>query len=239
MDNKIFLCEMNMKEFEVVIESGSPIIIPVGAMEEHGSHLPLNTDTIQPEKIAAMVAEMVGGAIAPTVNYGNCSTTRNFPGTISIDTETLRMLMFEILCEFGRHGAKNIVVLSGHAGSSHMAALREAGKDFLNEYECKLMVLSDYDIAYKLKDELELPKNDGHGGMIETSRVLDIRPDLVGRGEDFVPTFPPFRVLKDPQVHFEGGIMGFPSRASIEFGQRLNLRIARELADMVSEMVEE
>ena len=89
------------------------------------------------------------------------------------------MFVFEILMEFGRHGAKGVIVLSGHAGSSHMAALKEAAKDFVSEYECKTMVLSDYDIAYRLKDEFELPPKDGHGGMIETSRVMAIRPDLV------------------------------------------------------------
>ena len=190
-----YLAEMTVPQFKEAMEKGIPIILPLGATEEHGSHLPLSTDTVQPERIAAMVSDSMGAIIAPTMPYGNCSSTRNFPGTISIDTETLRMVIFEILTEFGRHGAKGVIVLSGHAGSSHMAALKEAAKDFVNEYDVKTMVLSDYDIAYRLKGDMEIPKNDGHGGMIETSRVMAIRPDLVGKGEDFIPEFPSFIIL--------------------------------------------
>ncbi len=229
-----------MVEFAKEMKKGTPVILPIGAMEEHGRHLPLATDTYQPLKIADMVAERIGGIVAPPVHYGNCSTTRNFPGTISVDTEPLRHYVREILMEFGRHGASTVVVLSGHAGGSHMAALKEAGKDFVEKYDTKLMVLSDYDIAYRLKGELKIPDKDGHGGMIETSRVMAIRPDLVKEEKkDEIPDFPPFRVLKHPEEHFPSGIMGYPTRSNRELGEKLNEAIAGELAKIIENMLEE
>ena len=238
--------ELTSEEFSNAVDDFSTVILPIGAVEEHGWHLPLNTDTIQPEKVAEDVERMLEGEkykvlIAPTLNYGNCRTTANFPGTISISPDSLRSIVFDILTEFMRHGLKNIVILSGHAGRNHMAALRMAAEDALEEGDAKIMVLSDYDIAYKHLGE-EVPADDGHAGMLETSRVMAIRPDLVkldrSRGESH-PKLPPYRVLKNPEDHFTNGYRGYPDRATTQLGENMNRKIAEELAGLIKEMIDE
>lgn len=236
----MFLDEMTMKEFEERVNDKSVVILPIGAVEEHGAHLPLCTDSVQPEYVVQEVAKRTGAFIAPMIKYGVCSSTKNFPGTISLSFDTLRSLIYDVTSELVRNGFRNIVILTGHAGRLHMAALRLAAQKVVDEHpETKVMVLSDYDIAYNLKFE-EIPEGDGHSGMIETSRVMAVRGGLVkGKGEEHFPDFPRFRVVKDPERYFPSGVMGDPTKASKEFGERMNNAIIDELEALIKEMVGE
>jgi creatinine amidohydrolase len=234
----MYLDEMTMPEFEEKVKQNPVVILPLGAIEEHGPHLPLCTDSIQPEYVAQKVAERTGALIAPPIRYGFCSSTKNFPGTITISFDTLRALIYDILTEFVRNGIKNIVVLSGHAGRVHMAALRLAAQDIVEESDVNVMVLSDYDIAYDLLDkDVTIPPDDGHSGLIETSRVMAIRGELVkGEGVPGKTRPPKFMVLKDPETHFPTGVMGDPKNASKEKGDEINEFIIQELIKMIKEM---
>lgn len=234
----MYLDELTMPEFEEMVKKNPVVILPLGAVEEHGPHLPLCTDSIQPEYVAEKVAEKTGALIAPPVRYGFCSSTKKFPGTITISFDTLRALIYDILDEFVRNGIKKIVVLSGHAGGVHMAALRLAAQDVVEETGANIMVLSDYDIAYELLDKDDtIPPDDGHSGLIETSRVMAIRGDLIkGKGVPGNTRPPKYMVLKDPQTHFPTGVMGDPTNATREKGDEINDFIIQELMIMIEEM---
>jgi creatinine amidohydrolase len=238
MTGSMLFEELTSREAGARMDERSVAILPIGAVEEHGPHLPLSTDSLQPEFVAMQVAKEVGNAyVLPILKYGQCSSTRNFPGTISVRFESLSMIVEDILMELHRNGFRNIVVLSGHAGRLHMAALRLAAEHVLEKHpELKLMVLSDYDIAYAMK-EIEMPKDDGHAGMIETSRVMAIRPDLVkGKAKPCHPEFPKYRILPDAQRYFPDGVMGDPQLATREFGEKANRIIVGELAALVVKM---
>ncbi|UCE73402.1 MAG: creatininase family protein, partial [Methanomassiliicoccales archaeon] len=142
------------------------------------------------------------------------------------------------LSEFVRNSIKNIVVLSGHAGKTHMTALRLAAEKVVRENRANIMVLSDYDIAYDLlnKDE-SIPNDDGHSGLIETSRIMAIREDLVkGKGEPGSKRPPKFMVLPDPEKYFPSGVMGDPTNASGKKGKEINDFIIDELVKLIEEM---
>jgi creatinine amidohydrolase len=186
------------------------------------------------------VAKKLGNCyVLPILKYGQCSSTRNFPGTISVRFETLQMMAEDIICELRRTGFRNVVVLSGHAGRLHMAALRLAAEHALEKHpKLKIMVLSDYDIAYAM-EEIEIPKDDGHAGMIETSRVMAIRPDLVkGKAKPCHPRFPKYRVMADAEKFFPDGVMGDPQLATKKFGEKANRIIVNELASLIEDMIE-
>ncbi len=235
----MFLDELSMQEFKEKVNEKTVVILPIGAIEEHGAHLPLCTDSIQPEYVAQKVAEKTNALIAPPIRYGFCSSTRNFPGTITLSFDTLRSLASDILSEFVRNGIKNIVVLSGHAGSIHMAALRNAAEKVVAESKANIMVLSDYDIAYELLEkDKSIPKDDGHSGFIETSRLMAIREDLVkGKGVAGNTRPPKFLVLSDPEKYFPTGVLGNPTNASKEKGEEINDYIINELVKLIEEMV--
>lgn len=234
----LMLDELSSAEFGKIVGRNPLVIVPVGAVEEHGAHLPLCTDSVQPEHIAAKVAAKLPGTvlIAPSIRYGNCVTTRNFPGTISLSTDTLRSLAGDILGELCRNGIRRVVILSGHAGAAHMAALRTAGESVVERVpDLKLMVLSDYDIAYELRGK-EFDDRDGHAGAIETSRVMAIKPRLVKkRGVKNFERPPRFMVSGHPEAYFPSGVMGDATKASPARGRRVNEYIVRGLAELITQ----
>jgi creatinine amidohydrolase len=236
----MYLDELTTFEFKKKIEQDDKmvVILPIGAVEEHGDHLPLSTDSLQPEYIAEELAKDLGLLIAPPIRYGICNATKNFPGTISLSFDTFQALIQEILSELCRHGVKNILVLSGHAGRIHMAALRVSGEAVVEKYpKIKLMILSDYDIIYKYQGN-EFPDWDGHAGSVETSRVIAIKPELVkGSGKLSKVVFPPYRVLPDMESYFPSGVMGDPESASEEKGRKWNDLVIKELKKLITDMV--
>ena len=228
--------EVTSPEFARLAESGRLFILPFGSLEEHGSHLPLGTDMFQAEEVARSVAEEFGAVVLPSVGYGECRSTRNFPGTLSLSFETVRMLAQDIASELARNGVTRLLVLTGHAGSGHMAAIRLG---VLRAVEAspslRAMVLSDYDIAYELKGKM-FPEDDGHAGLIETSRILNLRPELVGRERPVGKSRPPrFMVLPDPERHIPTGVMGDPRGASARKGAAIDDYVVSELCRLVAE----
>ena len=171
----LWLDELSTKEAGKAAKEGTVVIFPVGSVEEHGDHLPLCTDSIQPEYIALEVAKKTGCLVAPPLRYGICNAARNFAGTITIEFDTFYRMVHEILSELIRNGFGRIIVLSGHAGQSHMVALRMAAQDRVIKNDAsemkgktRIMVLSDYDYAKELTPKYASEK-DGHAGTLDTS----------------------------------------------------------------------
>ena len=239
----LWLDELSTKEAAQASKEGTVVIFPVGSVEEHGDHLPLCTDSIQPEYIAQEVAKKTGCLIAPPFRYGICNATRNFPGTITIKFDTLYNIAHDILSELIRNGFYRIIILSGHAGNSHMVALRLAAQDVVIENEearaedkVRIMVLSDFDFAEELTPEYA-DENDGHAGTLETSRMMAIKPDLVNaNGKASVWQMPRFEVVAHPELYFPSGVNGDPTAASAEKGQKINKYIVEQMEKLVKKL---
>jgi creatinine amidohydrolase len=238
-----WLDELSSLEVSIAVKNGAVVIFPIGSVEEHGDHLPLCTDSIQPEYIAVEVAKKTGCLVAPPLRYGICNATRNFPGTLTIQFDTLYRLTHDVLSELVRNGFNRIIVLSGHAGNSHMIALRLAATDVVtrNDGEAKtgkirMMVLSDFDFAEELTPEYA-DVHDGHAGTLETSRIMAIKPELVkGKGKADVWRMPRFEIVAHPELYFPSGVNGDPTVASMEKGQKINEYIVEQIAKLVEEL---
>jgi creatinine amidohydrolase len=226
--------EMTSNEFAEAVERDPVVILPIGATEAHGPHLPLGTDAFQPEAIADAVAERINGLVAPPIKYGQHSSTRNLPGTIGITSSTLRAMVVDILESLHRNGIRKVVIISGHAGSVHMAMIKDACEDVVRRYQMDVMFLADYDIGRHLQEEIGAGPGDGHGGMMETSRIMALRPDLVPfnrtKGE-FVSAG--YSVLSDPEKCFPQGFVGDAAKANAQVGKRLNDYITDALSDLI------
>lgn len=239
----IWLDELSTEEADGAAKAEKVVILPVGSVEEHGNHLPLCTDSLQPEYVARKVAKKTGCLIAPPIRYGICNAARNFPGTISLEFNSLLSLIRDILAELARNGFNKIIVVSGHAGSSHMTALRLAAQQVVLQNESKangkkirIMVLSDYDFAGDLKTKYAL-EEDGHAGTIETSRMMDIMPKLVkSSGKASFPKMPRFEIVAHPEHFFPSGVIGDPTIASAKKGHEINKYIIDEVAKLVREL---
>jgi creatinine amidohydrolase len=237
-----WLDELSTVEAAQAAKDGAVVIFPVGSVEEHGDHLPLCTDSIQPEYIALEVAKKTGCLVAPPFRYGVCNATRNFAGTLTIEFGTLYKVAHDILSELVRNGFYRIIVLSGHAGNSHMVALRLAAQDILvkNAVEkadkVRIMVLSDFDFAEELTPKYA-DVNDGHAGTLETSRVMAIKPELIKtKGKASTWKMPRFEVVVHPELYFPTGVNGDPTTATTEKGEKINQYIIEEIIKLVKEL---
>jgi creatinine amidohydrolase len=239
----LWLDELSTVEAAEAAKQGKVVIFPVGSVEEHGEHLPLGTDSIQPEYVALEVARKTGCLVAPPFRYGIVNAGRNFPGSLTIQFNTLFNVAKDILSELSRNGFNRIIVLSGHAGNSHMVALRLAAQEVIQQngekngkQHTRIMVLSDYDFAQELTEELANP-NDGHAGTIETARIIDIRPDLIKtKGTPSNYKMPRFEISLHPEKYFPSGVHGDPTNATKEKGQKINTHIIKQTIKLIQEL---
>jgi creatinine amidohydrolase len=230
---RVRLDDLTSEEFSSKIGPDSVVIVPVGAVEKHGRHLPLGSDMIQPLHVLEEVSRRTGAWIAPPIPYGVITTTRHYPGGIGVGFDTLRAFVRDVLRDLVRNGVHRVMVLSGHAARDHLAALRAAAQDVVDEGVLRATVLSDYDIVYARKD---LPPDEGHAGMIETSRVLAARPDLVkGASPPSSNRMPEYAVVKDPRPYWDG-VTGDSSKASKIYGNELDRGVIEALVDLVEEL---
>lgn len=226
------LGEMTSPQF-AALQPKPPLLVPVGIVEEHGPHLPLDTDTIQAIATCEAVAKRIGAMVAPAIAYGNCSSTRNFPGSFSLSFDAVRIIAREVLLDCDRHEIQTVAFISGHAGGAHMRALKLAAEEIVQgRGHMRVFVLSDYELLGGF--EHPFPKWDGHAGGLETSRMLALRPDLVkGTAKAHQVRFPDFLVEPHPERHFPSGVMGDPTLATPEIGHRANAWIVDRLVEVL------
>jgi creatinine amidohydrolase len=210
--------EMSWPEVEAGLKETRTVILPVGATEEHGPHLPTMTDTIQAMEVARAVAAQRHVFLAPPLHYGVCRSTRGFPGTITVGHDALRAFAKDLLISFADSGFARVLILTGHAGGQHMAALEEACQNAVEERDFRVSLVSLFDlIDFRT---VETP-HDGHAGEVETSLMMVIRPDLVkGKPVKHFPKRPQFLILKRVRHLMGNGIMGNPEPATPEKGKR-------------------
>lgn len=234
----MLMTDLTMDEFTAGLTKTRTVLIPFGATEEHGCHLPLATDTLHAMEVGRRLAEVRTIFVAPPVHYGVCRSTSNHPGTISISTATLRSLALDLVDSLYRQGLRNFVLLTGHAGGTHTATLIDAGEELLHRHaDLKIAVLTEFMLASRLAAGIIETAGDAHAGEIETSRLLHSHPQLVkGRGALEFPDFPKGILVRDKRRYWPGGIWGDPGKASAEKGARLEALVVQALSDLVDEL---
>ena len=205
MVDSVFMAELSWPEFRDRIATNPPVFLPVGATEQHGPHLPLNVDVILPTGVAERVARAVGGLVAPTIPYGYKSQPRSgggqaFAGTISLDAQTLALVVRDVVRDLGAHGVRRLVVLNGHFENAWPLVegldlgLRELRRDGIADLQAMRLEYWDF-VEPATLDRLFPNGFPGteleHASLLETSLMLLLRPDLVRM--DRVPSDGPAR----------------------------------------------
>jgi creatinine amidohydrolase len=231
----VILEAMTMPQVEAGLATCKTVYIPFGALEEHGCHLPLSTDTIQAYEVGKRAAERIPLFVAPPIPYGNCRSTNQHPGTISISTTTLRGLLKDLVRSFYGQGFRNVIVLTGHAGGAHRMALQDAGEELLPELpELRIAVVTEYELAKEQGRGLVETLNDAHAGEIETSRIMHSHPQLVqGSSPAEYPSFPTGILVRDKRRYWPGGVWGDPSKASADKGAKLEELVVAKVVELV------
>ncbi|MGP8158515.1 MAG: creatininase family protein [Thermoplasmata archaeon] len=232
------LLDIDYRSFERRLASNPLVIVPVGALEAHGPHLPLGSDQIQPEATALSLAERVDALVAPTIPYGSAPGARRFPGTVSLSIAQLEDYVEGVLSELARSGVRRILVLSGHGERGHMAALREAADHAVQAHPgTRIVVLCDYDFVYELRGK-ESPPNDGHAGLLETSRMMAIAPETIGPARPVVEyRHSPFVPGSPTEEDWPDSVIGDTRNASAEIGARVQAHVLDRLVETVQTLL--
>ncbi|MFF7683535.1 creatininase family protein [Microbacterium sp. NPDC007973] len=210
---------------EHVAAGGRLAVLAVGALEAHGPHLPLSTDTIVAERIARAVAERCDGALLPAIAYGETWATSGYPGTISLSPETVRALALDIVRGAAASGLDRVVIVNGDFGNR--LPLAAAARDLAAE-GLRVLVLDHpglADAADAVRESAPAAPGMNHAEEIETSMVLASAPELVRmeRAEPEYPVFPVDFGLRPVRLHEIGAsaVFGDPRPATAEKGERL------------------
>jgi len=213
-------------------------LLPVGATEQHGPHLPTGTDTILATAIAEGVSTRTGAAVLPAIPYG-CSYGHGdqFPGTISLTPEELASLVRQVLEWAGRSGLRRVLVVNAHFGNT--ASLMVA-TDHLRFHRPDLRagVVSWWTADPVVTEATTADGQDIHANRAETSLMLAVRPELV-RVERALAADDPDRT---PGLVFRytatslstNGVTGCPSQATAEQGRFLLDRVVSAIAGLVA-----
>jgi creatinine amidohydrolase len=220
------------------IDRRTPVILPVGATEQHGRHLPLGTDAMIGDAIVQKLDGLFDGRllILPSQRIGVSEHHMKFPGTLTLTHETLRRCVSDLADSVIRHGFRRLVLLNSHGGNqSILGVLGEQIPQRWPGVEC--LVANWWSAAAeRLKKLQEGPIGSvGHACEFETSLMLAIAPELVDMTlaeDDGVQHRVPsmwFDLLRGPaatcyrpfEVLSPSGVFGKPSLASAEKGQRI------------------
>jgi creatinine amidohydrolase len=219
------------------IARGLVAVLPVGAVEQHGPHLPLLTDTVLAGGVARRIATEVDGLLLPAIAYGDAWTAEGWAGTLSLSPDTLRATVTDIGRGLQRMGVRGLVTVNGHFGNREPIALAARA---LSEAGFPVLHL-DYPTLEALAHEhMESePAGPGfyHADEVETSMMLALAPETV-RLERAVPEYPAFPELfgSEPMklsAFNRSGVFGDPRPATAAKGEALIAGIVAESVRLV------
>lgn len=238
MTARVAMGEMSWVEYSRRIAvPGTISILPVGATEQHGPHMSMNTDVLLSTGIALEVARRINGIVSPALNYGYKSIQRSgggnhFSGTTSLDGNTLSCMVRDILRELARHGARHVVLLNGHFENVYFLlegadlAIRELKARNIDTFEVLTLTYWDFiesDTVSKVFPEGFEGWALEHAGVMETSLMLHLFPEFVDMSlapAEIHAKFPPYDVLPPvPGLTPPEGCLSSPAKATAAKGQ--------------------
>jgi creatinine amidohydrolase len=224
------------------------VILPVGSLEQHGPHLPVEVDSLLGETVALRAAKLIAArepvVVLPNLWTGISEHHMSFGGTVTLDFPTFFAVVRGIVESVARHGFRRIVLLNGHGGNDN--GLRVIADELGPKLNLPILQFTYwYAAAQPIAAILEKQKGLQHACEAETSMMMALRPDLVARDRIALA-----EVNQTPELtevaggglymwrslasRSSAGVIGYPSAASPEKGERLLDGIAREIAQKVA-----
>lgn len=247
----IELADLTTEDVRVLASSGAVAVQPIGAIEQHGAHLPLRTDAFLAEQAARAALRHLDDPrmwLLPTLAYGTSAEHLGWPGTISMSTSTMAAVCMDLATSLVASGCEKLVFVNGHGGQTHL--LDVVARDMrvatgLQVFTVMPLRLGAPDGA-ALDDEFAI-----HGGQDETSLMLHLAPELVRmdrakRGGD--ATAEVFARLRTLTIEggaspawltrdvSENGVIGDPTVATAELGQALHEHQVERLVTVLGEI---
>jgi creatinine amidohydrolase len=229
-------------EIRALAEEEAVVVVPVASLEQHGPHLPTFTDTLLVSAIAVRAARQAADRhpviVTPCVWTGLSEHHMAFNGTITLDFPVFATLIRGIVESLVRNGFERICLLNGHGGN--IAALRTITDELTFEFEVPIVSGTYWHVAAAALDPLlERQKTIRHACEAETSMMMALVPDLVDaskftEADRDIPEAPGgegFYRWQGFDEKTSSGVLGYPSAASAEKGERLIAAAAEALAN--------
>lgn len=237
---------MTWDDAKDAINRAALVIIPTGATEAHGAHMPLDTDTHQADYVATALAERLNAVVAPPIAYGISKTFEDFAGTVSLSVPLYQELVYEVCSALIKQGFQNLLLLNGNRpnGTSNDAVARRLVDDFDRQYGITVTAVSYWEPAAARIHALRRSEigGMGHGCEFETSFQLATRPELVRLeaiegvhtplvGWDLVAPVVPSRTYaqRPSPTSNDTSVFGNPHVATAESGEAFLLAVLEEL----------
>jgi creatinine amidohydrolase len=237
---------MTWEEVRDAAGPGSVAILPVGAIEAHGPHLPLDTDVIIAEAMARCGAGRLADrglrvVILPTLAYTAAPFAEDFPGTFSLRPETIGLLIADIATGLVRHRFGMLAIANAHLDPAHLASLDTAVASVRRELDLPAAFPNLTVKPWALRLGEEFRSGACHAGRFETSIVLAERADLVrDKIRESLPANPASlsRAIREGKKSFveAGGpqaYFGFPADATADEGRATIERLGEILVEAV------
>ena len=239
------LAELNTEQIRALDRAKTVVLLPGGILEEHGPYLPSYTDGYMNERMTDDLAEAIARrpgwtvVVFPVIPLGAGGANEAggklpFPGTYAVRPETLRAVFMDLATEFGEQGFRWLFLIHGHGGPGHNRVLDEAGEYFREVYGGRMIHLAGLDTGHDpavevmragvTKEALEETGFDPHAGLLETTRMMGLRPDLVSSTVAQAPSLTArdpsdvFRIASSPDWP---GYFGAPRYATAALGRRV------------------
>ena len=197
------------------VPKAATVLVPVGSTEQHGPHLPMDTDTVIAEAVAHRMAELLDRPdiiVAPPITYGASGEHQAFPGTASVGTQVLHTVLVELTRSL-RTWARRVVFVNAHGGN--LMALDSAVRQ---------MTLEGHDVMWVA---CATEKVDLHAGYTETSLMLHLRPGLVrldraqAGNTSSLSEIMPALLRQGVRAVSANGVLGDPAGATAAEGARV------------------
>jgi creatinine amidohydrolase/Fe(II)-dependent formamide hydrolase-like protein len=247
-----YLGELTWVDVKEFLTKHNVVIVPVGSCEQHGPHLPMDTDAYDAFWLSMKAAEKAQCAlVAPPIYYGVSIHHMDFHGTATLTPLTLEQLAYEVACSLTKHGFKKILFENGHGGNT--PALEAAAQRIKMDTNAFVAIDTVSLIPDFIEKYIETPY-DAHAGEFETSTTLANRENLVVKERIKKPkiTFPKSKYTKiglketGPKVSWsfgtkeisETGVIGDPTKATKEKGEKAWKLAIERLADLLIDLDE-
>ncbi|PZS39576.1 MAG: hypothetical protein DLM62_07505 [Pseudonocardiales bacterium] len=220
-------------------------ILPLGTTEQHGRHLPVDVDVKNCWEIAREVSALTGVPLLPPLPYGDSRFWAGWPGTLTLQPETLQQIILEIADGVVSAGFRRLLLLNGHIGNGPALAMVEG---LLRDRHRDLQVraLSWWDVSERVsaqmyQDSIEGSLRSFHANCGETAVYLDHSPELV----DLKQAVDEPRDYRRPQFSYhsskltESGVMGRPTAATAALGHQIFEMVVADLAGFIRDCTNE
>jgi creatinine amidohydrolase len=241
MPSTILFDELSWPEINDAVERGTVILLPVGSTEQHGPHLPLDTDNLLAKTVCLRAAERAAGELLmmPVIPYGYNEHALDFPGTIHIRYDVFVAYCIDVCKSLAHAGFDRIVIVDGHGSNEHLCEF--VARRATLETEAYVASTTWWSLAADVWEEIRESPTGGacHACELETSAYLHVAPERVqmekaedhfggaagAEGSSFLSVdltrgWGPVKFVRWTSTGTESGISGAPSLATPEKGEK-------------------